>query len=177
MTYTIEVTVQDGRIPLSRARVAEIATHVLRAERARDAVLSITFLSNRAIAAMNARHLGHRGPTDVISFGFAPSGAGAPVTGDIYIAPDVARAHAQRFGVPVREELARLVVHGTLHVLGRTHPEGDARTRSPMWRRQEQLLSRVLATPIGGRRTGGRTRAGARARRAAVPARSPGKDA
>lgn len=177
MTYTVEVTVQDGRIPLSRARVAEIATRVLRAEGARDAVLSITFLSNRAIAAMNARHLGHRGPTDVISFGFAPSGAGAPVTGDIYIAPDVARAHAQQFGVPVREELARLVVHGTLHVLGRTHPEGDARTRSPMWQRQEELLSRMLATSTGQRRTSGRTQAGQRARRGSATARARGKGA
>jgi probable rRNA maturation factor len=177
MTYTVQVAVQDGRIPLSRARVAEIATRVLRAEGARDAELSITFLSNRAIAALNARHLGHRGPTDVISFGFAPAGAGAPVTGDIYIAPDVARAHAQRFGVPVREELARLVVHGTLHVLGRTHPEGDARTRSPMWRRQEELLSRVLATSAGGRQTSSRTRAGERAPREGGRARSRRKGA
>jgi probable rRNA maturation factor len=177
MTYTVEVTVQDGRIPLSRARVAEIATRVLRAVGARGAVLSITFLSNRAIAAMNAKHLGHRGPTDVISFGFAPASAGAPVTGDIYIAPDVARAHAERFGVPVREELARLVVHGTLHVLGRTHPEGDARTSSPMWRRQEELLSRVLATSDSGRHASGRTRAGGRARRASARARSRGNSA
>ena len=44
----------------------------------------------------------------------------------------------------VREELARLVVHGTLHVLGHDHPEDDSRLRSPMWRRQERLLRRVL---------------------------------
>jgi ssRNA-specific RNase YbeY (16S rRNA maturation enzyme) len=35
------------------------------------------------------------------------------------------------------------VVHGTLHVLGYDHPEGT-RTSSPMWKRQERLLSRVL---------------------------------
>jgi probable rRNA maturation factor len=168
MTCTVHVTVQDGRIPLSRSRVAEIATGVLRAEGVRDAILSITFLSNRAIAAMNARHLGHRGPTDVISFGFAPASGegGAPLTGDIYIAPDVARDHARRFGVPIREELARLVVHGTLHVLGHTHPEGDARTTSPMWRRQEQLLARALSTPAHAGRSDTRPeRGGARPRR------------
>jgi probable rRNA maturation factor len=175
MTQTVHVTVQDGRIPLSRARVAEIATRVLRAEGARDAEVSITFLSNRAIAALNVAHLGHRGPTDVISFGFAPAAPGAPITGDIYIAPDVARTHAQRFGVPVREELARLVVHGTLHVLGRTHPEGDARTRSPMWRRQEELLSRILATPASARGERSRTRTGRPSRRASGSDRSRGK--
>lgn len=145
MTPAVHVAVEGGRIPLSRARVAEIAAAVLRAERVRNAVLSITFLPERAMARLNARHLGRRGPTDVIAFGFAPAGAGAPLVGDIYIAPAVARAHARRLGVAVREELARLVVHGTLHVLGYDHPDDEARTRSAMWRRQERLLARVLA--------------------------------
>ncbi len=49
--------------------------------------------------------------------------------------------------MPLREELIRLVVHGTLHALGRTHPEGEGRTRSPMWRRQERYVggARVIA--------------------------------
>jgi len=34
----------------------------------------------------------------------------------------------------------RLVVHGMLHVVGHDHPEDDSRYRSPMWKRQEQLL-------------------------------------
>jgi probable rRNA maturation factor len=38
----------------------------------------------------------------------------------------------------------RLVVHGTLHVLGHDHPTGASRTTSPMWRRQERILARVL---------------------------------
>jgi probable rRNA maturation factor len=45
--------------------------------------------------------------------------------------------------VPEREELARLVVHGTLHVLGWDHPETEDRTRSPMWRRQERYVDRL----------------------------------
>jgi probable rRNA maturation factor len=49
--------------------------------------------------------------------------------------------------VPVREEVARLVVHGTLHVLGREHPEDEGRTRSPMWRRQERLLAHLYRPP------------------------------
>jgi probable rRNA maturation factor len=145
MSLAVHVAVDGGRIPLSRQRVAEIASAVLRAERVRDALLSITFLTDRAIAALNARHLGHRGPTDVIAFGFVPSGNGARgVVGDIYIAPDEARRNARAHGVPVREELARLVVHGTLHVLGYDHPAGVERTASPMWRRQERLLARAL---------------------------------
>ena len=148
MSISVDVAVRSGRIPLSRARVAHIASAVLRAERVRDAELSITFVSNRSIAAYNRRHLDHEGVTDVISFELGRGAPGAPIVGDIYIAPDVARDHARELGVPVAEELARLVVHGTLHVLGYSHPEGARRDRtdSPMWRRQERLLRNALAS-------------------------------
>ena len=143
MTLAVDVAADAVRLPISRARVAELAAGVLRAERVRDAMLSIAFVTDRAIAALNARHLGSRGATDVIAFGFARPHPTAPVIGDIYIAPDVARRNAQRLGTGVRAELARLVVHGVLHVLGYDHPDGDGRTRSAMWRRQEQLVARL----------------------------------
>ena len=140
----VDVAADGVRVPLAAARVAELARGVLAAERVRAALLSIAFVTDREIARLNRVHLGHRGPTDVISFGFAPPGAGAPVVGDIYIAPGVAREHARAHGVGVREEVARLVVHGTLHVLGHEHPEGAGRGASPMWRRQEALLARLF---------------------------------
>jgi probable rRNA maturation factor len=52
----------------------------------------------------------------------------------------VAREDARTLGIPWREELVRLVVHGTLHALGQRHPEGPGRTRSAMWRRQERYV-------------------------------------
>jgi probable rRNA maturation factor len=42
----------------------------------------------------------------------------------------------------LRQELVRLVIHGTLHTLGHDHPDGDHRTRSPMWQRQERYVKR-----------------------------------
>ncbi len=146
MSVSVYVSTRDVRVSLASARVEAIARATLRSEHVRDAMLSITFLGNAAMARLNARHLRHRGATDVISFGFRGAGKRAPVIGDIYIAPAVARANALEHGVPVREELARLVVHGTLHVLGYEHPEADARSASPMWKRQERVLARVLAS-------------------------------
>jgi probable rRNA maturation factor len=146
MSMSVYVCAQGVRVALAAARVEAIARATLASERVRDAMLSITFVSNAAMARLNAKHLGHRGATDVISFGFRGSGTHAPVVGDIYIAPAMARANALEHGVPVREELARLVVHGTLHVLGYDHPEADARMKSPMWKRQERVLARVLAS-------------------------------
>lgn len=142
----IAVECDGTRIPVATDKLAELSRQVLRALRVPRAMLSITFVSPRKSALLNKRHLGHTGPTDVITFalGADPSGT---VIGDIYICPDVARAQAQAHRVGVREEIARLVVHGTLHACGWEHPEDDARTTSPMWRRQEQLLKRFWITP------------------------------
>ena len=144
MTLVVHVATEQVRIPVGRARVARTVESVLRAERRRDAELSITFVTDRRIAQLNREHLGHAGSTDVISFGFAPAAVGAPITGDVYIAPAVARRNASAHGSGVREELLRLVIHGTLHVLGHDHPVDATRTASAMWRRQERLLQRAL---------------------------------
>lgn len=93
---------------------------------------------------LNKRYLGHMGATDVISFGFGKLGPRDAVIGDIYICPEIARANAIRAGIAPGEELLRLVVHGTLHVLGHEHPEKGDRSRSAMWRRQERILANVL---------------------------------
>ena len=156
MSLVVDVAVENTRAPLSRERIRAVAISVLRAERVRDALVSITLVSRSHIARLNRTHLGHAGPTDVISFALRPlPGASprGPVVGDIYIAPDVARANALRLGGSAREEMARLVIHGTLHMLGHDHPEDDARTTSRMWRRQEQLLVRA----IGSGKVSGRT--------------------
>lgn len=142
-TARVSVQIEGVRTSVSRARLAAAVAAVLRAERAGPALVSVTLVTRRRIAAMNRRHLGHAGPTDVISFAFNdPAGA---VIGDVYVSPEVAAENARRFGRPVREELVRLVVHGTLHVLGHDHPVDGAREGSPMWRRQEALVRRVLA--------------------------------
>jgi probable rRNA maturation factor len=142
MPLSVDVTTDGVRASVSKEALADVARTVLKAERAGEVFLSIALVSDRAIAAINRKHLGHAGATDVISFAFRD---GAKVVGDVYIAPGVARANAKAFGCGVREELARLVVHGTLHVLGWDHPEGDARMASPMWARQERLLARAWA--------------------------------
>ena len=148
MTLVVHVSADDVRIPMSRERVSTIARGVLKAEGVRNAMLSIAFVTDRQMTALNRHHMKKRGPTDVIAFGFVRPDESSPVIGDIYIAPGVARANALAHGAGVREELARLVVHGTLHVLGHEHPEGEDRLESAMWRRQERLLARALKVPV-----------------------------
>lgn len=140
MSLDVEVAADGVRVPLAKHRVADLARAVLEAEGVRDASISFAFVRPSTIATVNREHLGHKGPTDVISFPLAPA-AGAPLGGDVYICPDVAARNAVEHGVGLREEIARLVVHATLHVLGHEHPEGEGREASAMWRRQEELVS------------------------------------
>jgi probable rRNA maturation factor len=138
MTIAVSVATEGVRIPLARARVADVARSVLRAERVRDAMISIAFVTRATIARLNREYLGHKGATDVISFAF-----GEPLVGDIYVSPEVARENAREYGVGIREELTRLVIHGVLHATGHDHPEGAERSDSPMWRRQERLVRKA----------------------------------
>jgi len=89
----------------------------------------------------NRRATGRRGLTDVIAYALPqPDGH---LLGDVYVCPDAA-AKVARNGAGLHEELVRLAVHGTLHVLGYDHPEGTGRTRSRMWQLQERYVKRLL---------------------------------
>lgn len=128
----------SGRIGrLSPAAVRRAVRRVLAGER-RSATISVTFLSRPRMQQLNREWKGHDRPTDVLSFALA--GPHQAVVGDIYVCPAVATREAREAGVSPREELIRLVIHGTLHVLGYDHPEGPGRTRSLLWRRQERYL-------------------------------------
>lgn len=129
--------VSGRRLPLSASLVRRVVEAVLRGER-RRATISVTFLGRDAMRRLNSRHQGHDRPTDVLSFALAePDGS---AVGDVYVCAWVADREARARSIPLKEELVRLVVHGTLHALGRDHPEGEGRMRSPMWRRQERYV-------------------------------------
>jgi probable rRNA maturation factor len=125
---------------LPAATVRRVVNGVLRGER-RYAEVAVTFLGPVRMRALNREHLGHDYPTDVISFALtAPDGS---LVGDVYVCRSVAAKQAKQLGVSLRQELIRLVVHGTLHVLGHDHPEGEGRLRSAMWKKQERYVARL----------------------------------
>ena len=125
------------------AELEKAAWWTLREEDAAGATLSIALVSDATIGELNRQYLSRDGPTDVISFPL--DGPGDRMVGDVYIGREQAERQAAEIGVTVREELIRLVVHGTLHVLGWDHPEdAAAREESAMYRRQEELVAGFL---------------------------------
>ena len=130
-----------------RPRLERAVGQVLAWEGARARV-ELTLLDAHAMRRLNRRATGRRGLTDVLAFALPqPDGA---LLGDVYICPAAAArwvkngARARGNGGGVEEELVRLAVHGTLHVLGYDHPDGPGRTRSVMWGRQERYVRRLL---------------------------------
>jgi probable rRNA maturation factor len=128
---------------LLKRLVAKAVRATLRHGRVRDAEVSVALMDDAGIIDMNDRFLGHSGVTDVISFPLYDEGE--PPVGDIYIGLEQALRQAASAGIDPAEEVVRLAVHGTLHVLGHDHPKGSGRTESEMWRLQEQIVADVVA--------------------------------
>jgi len=131
--------------PADLLRRAVVRT--LRREGVESAELSVSLLDDDAMAVLNRRWLGRPGSTDVLAFSLA--GEGEPPLGDVYVGWERAARQAVEHGVPVAEELVRLVVHGTLHVLGHDHPEGPERLESDMFRLQEALVRELVSSGSG----------------------------
>jgi probable rRNA maturation factor len=141
----IDVSIGDG-LPDSvlddaTATLERAVETTLEHEEIGNASISVTLLADSQIAALNAQYLEHEGPTDVISFPLFEEGE-MPV-GDIYIGYEQAQRQAAELAVALDLELARLAIHGTLHVLGYEHPEDGARENSEFWRRQEAILKQL----------------------------------
>ncbi len=147
--------------PVDVARWAELARQVLAARGVKgETEVSLLFEDEPAIAALNEQYLGQAGPTDVLSFpieddpvssGRSPdyggSGPGADpeevaltLLGDVVVCPAVAARNADEHQVSVEDEMALLVVHGLLHLLGMDH-EKDAEAER-MEALERQLLDR-----------------------------------
>jgi probable rRNA maturation factor len=147
-------------VPVELLRCMRLAEHVLRSERApEDAEMAIVFVDSTTIAELNQQYLGGAGPTDVLAFpleeeipvgrypdegGRGPGAASDPpeppmAIGDVVVCPEVAQRQAAEHGVTTDDEIALLVVHGTLHLFGYDHAESDDAER--MQRRERELLA------------------------------------
>ncbi len=110
---------------------------------AAGAEVGLTFLSPSAMAELNRAHMGATGPTDVLAFPIdgreAAGGAHPGMVGDVVVCPVVAWAGAAEHAGSEDDELALLVVHGALHLLGHDHGEDDE--RAAMQEHERALLA------------------------------------
>jgi len=126
---------------ISHKELREAVRRVLAVEQP-DAMpsLSIVVVGDRAMRDYNRRFHHVNAPTDVLSFN---SPYFQDYLGDIIISYDMAKLNAKRAGWRVRDELALLVVHGVLHLLG--YDDSTPMAREEMWKKQAEFLERGIA--------------------------------
>ena len=107
----------------------------------------VTCVNDKTMREMNARFRGFDEATDVLSFPLweedgrfvPPPGWDELPLGDVVVSPDFVRANAARENIGYNNEMARMVVHGVLHLVGYGH-DTDEQRRS-MWERQESIVA------------------------------------
>ncbi len=127
-------------LPLVVDRWALLATAAAEAEGG-VGELTLTFVDTVEIAELNTEYMGKSGPTDVLSFPMddEPMPGVPTLLGDIVICPEVAASQFAEHAGTFDDEIALLVVHGVLHILGHDHAEsGEA---ALMREREIALLS------------------------------------
>lgn len=130
-----------------RKTVDSIAPEILGDE----GLFSISFVGSGTITEENRSYRGIDAPTDILTFALCDSDDDFPIPeeegatkewGDMLICLDSMEENASSFGVPSSQELARLLVHGLLHLSGEDHSTNDF-SSEPMLIRQEALLKRL----------------------------------
>jgi len=147
MTVRVSGPPRGAELPAPDRRLLRLrAGRVLAALGRRDAELSVALVDDAAIAALNGRYRGRARPTDVLSFsllqGDHAERRGA-LLGDVVIGVETAARQARRRRVRLDDEVARLLIHGVLHLVGHDHEEPDEARRM---RAEERRLWQALAS-------------------------------
>ncbi len=118
-----------------------------------EAFITVRIIDQDVMKELNLEYRGRDSSTDILSFPQYESSeeimeeisTGIPVhLGDLVLSPADVRENCIEFSVPFLEELPRLIIHGMLHIMGRTHMTYNQ--DEPMLAEQETLLKRFLDT-------------------------------
>lgn len=105
--------------------------------------LSILFIGNKRIRAINRAYFNKDRPTNVISFSYM-GGFSCEVAGDLIISLERAHEESLAAGIPFYERVFSLIIHGLLHVLGFDHEQGEREARRMRYR-EKKLLAHVVS--------------------------------
>jgi probable rRNA maturation factor len=132
-----------------RERVIRLlVSDILAAEKA-DTDVDVILIDDKFMKQLNKKFTKRSGTTDVLSFGMREGEGGAleyPSLGDVYVSLDQAKRQAGEYGVDFEEEVARLVAHGILHLLGYDHADKNA--AGVMKKTEEMYLKKLKKSSL-----------------------------
>ena len=135
---TIEISNSQSHLAIDPKVVRDLTRRVLEGEGVNDASLSIAFVDDSAIHAINRRHLNHDWPTDVITFRL--SEPQETLDAELVISAEMAAMTARESGVDPRDELMLYLIHGLLHLCG--HDDVNEESTLAMRKREDEVLRR-----------------------------------
>jgi probable rRNA maturation factor len=169
----IRIVDRQKRTKIDRRLVRRLVERLLSDHGRKGADTTIVFADDEFIRGYNLEFLGRDRPTDVLAFDMADGGAEgnagtsgeAPreplpgeletILGDVMISTDRAAVQARRYRRTLEREIAKLVSHGVLHLLGYDHEEPDE--RAEMRKLENRYVREFLSErPRGGRARGTR---------------------
>lgn len=101
--------------------------------------LNVVIVGDRKMASLHKQYLGVKGTTDVLTFDLTGPD-GSALDGDVYVCLDQAKRQAKQYGVGLNEELARLAVHGVLHLAG-FRDKSVTQKRQMRWMEEQSLAA------------------------------------
>jgi len=145
--YEVRIARAARGAPKVAAGLRRAIRAVLRRHTVVSARISVALVDDTVMARLNRDHLGHDGPTDVLSFDLRDEGDGkTAIDGEIVVSLDTAARQARQRGHTVEAELALYAVHGTLHLLGYDdRRKADAKRMHDM---EDEILSSIGWGPI-----------------------------
>ena len=110
----------------------KIGEEVLRKEKKDSKNLSVALVGQKEIRELNKDYRKKDKATDVLSFRYN-------TLGEVVICPEIVRANAKKFNSTFKKELARVLIHGILHLLGYSHETNTAKAKK-MRKKEEDYL-------------------------------------
>jgi len=116
--------------------LGSIAKKVLKGEKIKKGEFSIAVVCGRRMKAINKKYRKKDEETDVLSFDYGIDSA------EILICPEVIKKNAKKFNLRYNKEIARVLIHGVLHIAGYSH-EGSKKDAKEMERKTDYYLSHI----------------------------------
>jgi probable rRNA maturation factor len=125
------------RLKIRKTPFRQLVKSILSAENA-DQGVDVIFVDDNLMSRLNREFTKRGGTTDVLSFGMGEGKSGPveyPSLGDVYVSLDQAERQVKERQVDLEQEVALLVTHGVLHLLGYDHQE---RSQKAVMRKKER---------------------------------------
>jgi probable rRNA maturation factor len=136
----------QNRIPVNSKKVVKTVQQVLSQEGIKKSgEITLCFVNDAKIKALNLKYLGRNNPTDVIAFDITEPKDKDKIFADIAVSTERAIDNARTFKTSPYFELYLYVIHGILHILG--YDDKSKKDKLVMRKREKDILKALNLSP------------------------------